>query len=198
MVFTSLSFAACFLGVIALYRILPHRAQNWLLLAAGYAFYAAWDWRFVGLLAVDTMVAYSCGLLLGRIEDGRRRAAVFACGLGALLVLLGFFKYFNFFAENLQLLAGLAGWRLDGLTLNVVLPVGISFYTFVAMGYVIDVYRRQTTPCRNLVDVAAFIGFFPTLLAGPIVRASSLLRQIRSPRSPLPFAGPRRPAAGPA
>jgi alginate O-acetyltransferase complex protein AlgI len=184
MLFNSIHFVAFFLVLYALYRVLPHRGQNWLLLAGSYVFYASWDWRFLGLLAVSTLVAYACGLLLGRIEDGRRRRLVLAAGLGVHLALLGFFKYFNFFAENLQALLGLAGWRADGFTLKVILPVGISFYTFIAMGYVIDVYRRQVEPCRNLVDVAAFIGFFPTLLAGPIVRASALLRQIRLPRSP--------------
>jgi D-alanyl-lipoteichoic acid acyltransferase DltB (MBOAT superfamily) len=105
-------------------------------------------------------------------------------GIGIHLALLGFFKYFGFFAESLQALLNVAGWRLDTPTLKVLLPVGISFYTFIAMSYVFDVYRRQIEPCPNLVDVAAFIGFFPTLLAGPIVRASTLLRQLRLPRSP--------------
>ena len=184
MVFTSLHFVVFFLAVLGLYRLLPHRGQNWLLLAASYAFYASWDWRFLGLLALVTAVAYLCALRLARLDDGRTRSLVLLAGLGAHLALLGFFKYFDFFGENLRALAGLAGWRLDGVTLGVLLPVGISFYTFVAMGYVIDVYRRQAAANRNLVDVAAFIGFFPTLLAGPIVRASSLLRQIGSPRSP--------------
>jgi len=184
MVFNAVHFVAFFLAVYALYRVLPHRGQNWLLLVASYAFYASWDWRFVGLLAVSTLVAYASGLLLGRVGDDRRRKAVLVSGLAAHLVLLGFFKYFNFFAENLQALVALAGWRLDAVTLKVVLPVGVSFYTFVAMSYVIDVYRRQAEPCRDLVETAAFIGFFPTLLAGPIMRASSLLRQIRAPRSP--------------
>ena len=184
MVFNSLHFAVFFLAVLGLYRLLPHRGQNWLLLAASYYFYASWDWRFLGLLSASTAVAYVCGLLLGRLDKERERQLVLLAGLGVHLTLLGFFKYFNFFAENLQALFGLAGWRLDGITLRVLLPVGVSFYTFVAMSYVIDVYRRQTEPCRNLVDVAAFIGFFPTLLAGPIVRASSLLTQIRAPRPP--------------
>jgi D-alanyl-lipoteichoic acid acyltransferase DltB (MBOAT superfamily) len=192
MVFNSLYFAAFFLVVYALYRVLPHRGQNWLLLAASYTFYASWDWRFVGLLAASTLAAYACGLLLGRIEAGRQRTLVLLGGLGFHLALLGFFKYFNFFAENLQAVLSLAGWRADGFTLTVLLPVGISFYTFVAMSYVIDVYRRQAQPCRNLVDVAAFVGFFPTLLAGPIVRASSLLRQLRAPRTP----GPAQVAEG--
>jgi D-alanyl-lipoteichoic acid acyltransferase DltB (MBOAT superfamily) len=183
MVFNSIPFIAFFLAVYALYRVLPHRGQNWLLLVASYVFYASWDWRFLGLLVACTTVAYGCALLLGRIEDARMRRLVLIAGLGVHLALLGFFKYFNFFAGNLQALLSLAGWRTDGLTLKVLLPVGVSFYTFVAMSYVIDVYRRQVDPCRNLVDVAAFIGFFPTLLAGPIVRASTLLRQIHSPRS---------------
>ncbi|HSP90048.1 MAG TPA: MBOAT family O-acyltransferase [Vicinamibacterales bacterium] len=184
MVFNSLHFAVFFLAFLGLNRLLPHRGRNWLLVAASYYFYASWDWRFLGLLIVSTLTAYACGVLLGRLEDEKRRRLVLFAGLGVHLALLGFFKYFGFFAENLQALIGLAGLRADGFTLQVLLPVGISFYTFIAMSYVIDVYRRQTGPCRNLVDVAAFIGFFPTLLAGPIVRASSLLRQIREPRSP--------------
>ena len=184
MVFNSLHFAVFFLVFLGLYRMLPHRGQNWLLLAASYYFYASWDWRFLALLIACTGVTYVGGRLLGGLEDGRKRTLVFLAGLGVLLALLGFFKYFNFFAENLLALVGLAGWTLDAFTLKVLLPVGISFYTFIAMGYMIDVYRRQTEPCRDLVEVAAFIGFFPTLLAGPIVRASSLLRQIRTPRSP--------------
>jgi D-alanyl-lipoteichoic acid acyltransferase DltB (MBOAT superfamily) len=184
MVFTSLPFVIFFAAVLALYRLLPHRGQNWLLLAASYYFYASWDWRFPALLAVSTTVAYGCGLLLARFDGGRARKLVLAAGLGAHLVLLGFFKYSNFFSENLQALLAVAGWTLDSITLRVILPVGVSFYTFVAMGYIIDVYRRQAAPSRSLVDVAAFIGFFPTLLAGPIVRASSLLRQISTPRFP--------------
>jgi alginate O-acetyltransferase complex protein AlgI len=184
MLFNSVHFVAFFLALYALYRALPHRGQNWLLLAGSYYFYASWDWRFLGLLAATTVVAYACGLLLGRIEDERRRQLVFFAGLGIHLALLAFFKYFNFFSENLRALLSVAGWRLDAFTIQVLLPVGISFYTFVAMSYVFDVYRRQIEPSRSLIDVAAFIGFFPTLLAGPIVRASTLLRQIRLPRSP--------------
>lgn len=184
MVFNSLHFAGFFLAFLGLYRLLPHRGQNWLLVAASYYFYATWDWRFLGLLIVSTLTAYACGVLFGRLEDEKQRRLVLVAGLGVHLALLGFFKYFGFFAENLRALVGLAGLRADGFTLQVLLPVGISFYTFIAMSYVIDVYRRQSEPCRSLVDVAAFIGFFPTLLAGPIVRASSLLRQIREPRSP--------------
>ena len=184
MVFNSLQFIAFFLLVLGFYRVLPHRGQNVLLLVASYVFYASWDWRFLGLLVVCTAVAYVCARLLGRFGDGRARTLVLLLGVGTHLALLGVFKYFDFFGDTLRTLLGLAGWQLDSFTLKVLLPVGVSFYTFVAIGYVIDVYRRHTDPCEDLVDVAVFIGFFPTLLAGPIERASSLLRQIRSPRSP--------------
>ena len=184
MVFNSLHFVVFFMAVYGLYRLLPHKGQNWLLLIASYYFYASWDWRFLGLLIASTIVDYSSGLLLGRTDDHRRRTLVLVAGLGFNLAVLGFFKYFNFFAENLQVVLALAGWRPDLFTLRVLLPIGISFYTFVGMSYVVDVYRRQVEPTRSLLDFGVFVGYFPTLLAGPILRASLLLPQIASPRSP--------------
>lgn len=190
MVFNSLQFVWFFLAVYALYRLLPvltsteraHRGQNWLLLVASYYFYAAWDYRFVALLAASTLVDYSCGLLLGRMTDQRSRRLVMALSIGFNLTLLGFFKYFNFFADNLQSLFAAIGWQLDFVTLRVLLPIGISFYTFVTMSYVIDVYRREIAPTRNLVDFAVFVAYFPHLVAGPILRATALLPQIARPR----------------
>jgi len=184
MVFNSLHFVVFFMAVYGLYRLLPHKCQNGLLLIASYYFYASWDWRFLGLLIASTVVDYSSGLVLGRLEDHRRRKIVLVASLGFNLAMLGFFKYFNFFAENLQAVLALIGWRPDMFTLRVFLPIGISFYTFVGMSYVVDVYRRQVEPTRSLLDVGVFIGYFPTLLAGPILRASLLLPQIASPRSP--------------
>jgi alginate O-acetyltransferase complex protein AlgI len=182
MVFNSLHFVWFFLAVYTIYRLLPHRGQNWLLLIASYYFYAAWDWRFLGLLAASTIVDYSCGLLLARAEaPGKRRLLLWA-SLGFNLTLLGFFKYFNFFADSLHALLLTAGWRLDVVTLRVLLPVGISFYTFVTMSYVIDVYRREIAPTRNLVNFAVFVAYFPHLVAGPILRASRLLPQIEEHR----------------
>src|SRR5262249_17284595 len=96
---------------------------------------------------------------------------------------LGFFKYFNFFADNLHALFGAVGWRLDFVTLRVLLPVGISFYTFVTMSYVIDVYRREIAATRNFVDFPVFVAYFPHLVAGPILRASKLLPQIHAART---------------
>jgi D-alanyl-lipoteichoic acid acyltransferase DltB (MBOAT superfamily) len=183
MVFNSLNFVWFFLVVYTLYRVLPHRAQNWLLLIASYYFYAAWDWRFLGLLIGSTLVDFTCGLLLGRTESPARRRAILCLSLGFNLAMLGFFKYFNFFADSLHGVFGALGWRLDFVTVRVLLPVGISFYTFVTMSYVIDVYRRDIEPARNLVDFGVFVAYFPHLVAGPILRASRLLTQIDAPRS---------------
>jgi len=182
MVFNSLHFLWFFVVVYALYRLLPHRAQNWLLLVASYYFYASWDWRFLGLLLASTIVDYSCGRLIERSSGPRRRKTLLCLSLGFNLTLLGFFKYFNFFADNLHGLFGALGWQLDFVTLRVVLPVGISFYTFVTMSYVIDVYRREIPSTRNLLDFAVFVAYFPHLVAGPILRASKLLPQIHNPR----------------
>jgi len=182
MVFNSLQFVWFFLIVYGLYRILPHRGQNWLLLVASYYFYAAWDYRFVALLAASTIVDYTCGRVLASMMSQPRRRAVMWISIGFNLTLLGFFKYFNFFAANLQTLFAAIGWHLDFVTLRVLLPIGISFYTFVTMSYVIDVYRRQIQPTRNFVDFAVFVAYFPHLVAGPILRATALLPQITHPR----------------
>ncbi len=182
MVFNSLQFAWFFVVVYALYRVLPHRGQNWLLLVASYYFYAAWDYRFLTLLAASTIVDYSCGRVMGVMTDQRRRRVVMSLSIAFNLTLLGFFKYFNFFADNLQALFTAIGWHFDYVTLRVLLPIGISFYTFVTMSYVIDVYRRQIEPTRNFVDFAVFVAYFPHLVAGPILRATALLPQIAKPR----------------
>jgi D-alanyl-lipoteichoic acid acyltransferase DltB (MBOAT superfamily) len=183
MVFNSLHFLWFFVVVYALYRVLPHRAQNWLLLAASYYFYAAWDWRFLGLLLGSTLVDYSCARALERTEAPGRRKALLTISLTFNLTLLAFFKYFNFFADNLHVAFSAIGWKLDFVTLRVLLPVGISFYTFVTMSYVIDVYRREIPATRDLLDFAVFVAYFPHLVAGPILRASKLLPQIDNPRT---------------
>ncbi|HEX4567272.1 MAG TPA: hypothetical protein VH138_11610, partial [Vicinamibacterales bacterium] len=185
MVFNSLQFLWFFPVVYALYRACTplfgvergRRAENGLLLVASYYFYAAWDYRFVALLAASTIVDYSCGLAMDRLTRERQRRSVMALSLTFNLSLLGFFKYFNFFSDNLAALAAVLGWHLDFVTLRVLLPIGISFYTFVTMSYVIDVYRREIQPTRNFVDFAVFVAYFPHLVAGPILRATTLLPQ---------------------
>jgi alginate O-acetyltransferase complex protein AlgI len=182
MVFNSLHFVWFFIVVYSAYRLLPHRAQNWLLLVASYYFYAAWDWRFLGLLIASTLVDYTCARALSRTAAPGKRRALLVFSLGFNLTLLGFFKYFNFFADSLHGVFGALGWNLDFVTVRVLLPVGISFYTFVTMSYVVDVYRREIPATHDLRDFAVFGAFFPHLVAGPILRASTLLAQIDAPR----------------
>ncbi len=127
MVFNSLQFVWFFIATYILYRVLPHRAQNWLLLVASYYFYAAWDWRFLGLLAASTVVDYTAARLLDGTSFPRRRKLLLCVSLGFNLTLLGFFKYFNFFSDSLHALLTSLGWQMDFVTLRVLLPVGISF-----------------------------------------------------------------------
>jgi D-alanyl-lipoteichoic acid acyltransferase DltB (MBOAT superfamily) len=182
MVFNSVHFAVFFVLVYAAYRLVGHRAQNWLLLGASYYFYAVWDWRFTALLVASTIVSDLGARRLARTEAPRPRLRLLWACLAFHLGTLAFFKYYGFFAENFRVLVEAAGWRADFFTLHVVLPLGISFYTFMAMAYLVDVYRREIEPTRDHLAFAVFIAYFPHLVAGPILRASSLLPQIERPR----------------
>ena len=154
------------------------RAQNVLLLGVSYYFYSRWDARFLSLLILSTVMDFACGLWVACEDDPRRRKAVVALSMALNLGMLGFFKYYNFFAESLHAALAHAGSRSRSGHLEVALPIGISFYTFQSMSYVIDVYRREIPPTRNLVQFAAFVSFFPHLVAGPIMRPTTLLPQI--------------------
>ena len=183
MLFNSLEFLVFFALVYGLYRVLGHRGQNRMLLLASYVFYGAWDWRFLSLILISTLVDYQAGLKIASSDQrGQKRFWLF-CSVATNLSLLGFFKYFNFFAENLAGLFGLFGIQLDPVTLRIVLPVGISFYTFQTMSYTIDIYRGKLAPTRSLPDFALFVAFFPQLVAGPVERARNLLPQILAPRT---------------
>lgn len=182
MVFTSLHFVVFFVVVYAAYRLLPHRPQNWLLLGASYYFYGAWDWRFLSLLVGSTIVDFAVARAIERAEEPRHRKRLLWLSLAFNFGMLGFFKYFNFFAESLATVFDTVGWRLDPVTLNVILPIGISFYTFMTVSYVVDVYRREIPATRSLLDFAVFVAYFPHLVAGPILRASLLLPQISQAR----------------
>jgi len=182
MVFNSLEFAAFFLLVFALYHALGHRAQNALLLGASYVFYGAWDWRFGGLIALSTVVDYTVGLKLAATDDDARRKRWLMASVATNLGILGTFKYAGFFADSLAELAAVGGLDLPRVTTEIVLPVGISFYTFQTLSYTIDIYRRQLQPTRRFIDFALFVAFFPQLVAGPIERASRLLPQVLAPR----------------
>lgn len=182
MVFNSIQFAVFFAVVYCLYRVLPHRVQNVMLLIASYLFYSAWDWRFLGLLIGSTFIDFHVARYIGGHPERAKRRIALILSLVYNLGVLAVFKYFNFFAEGLQRLFGVVGWGLDPLTINVILPMGISFYTFMTISYVIDVYRDEIPPEPKLLDFALFVAYFPHLVAGPILRASKLLPQITHPR----------------
>jgi alginate O-acetyltransferase complex protein AlgI len=173
-------FALLFPAYWALQR--HYKAQNLLLLLAGYFFYACWEPRFLALLILSTVMDFACGLAVDRIEAPRRRKLFVMLSMALNLGMLGYFKYVNFFAESMQLALSKAGIDLPLQHIEVVLPIGISFYTFQSMSYVIDVYRKQIKPTRNLLEFATFVSFFPHLVAGPIMRPTTLLPQIQSPR----------------
>ena len=182
MLFNSYYFWLFFAVVAVLYWRLPHRGQNRLLLVASYYFYGCWDWRFLGLIATSTTIDYFIALAIGRTANRKRRKQLMLLSMSASLGILGFFKYFGFFSRELE--GMLHGLGLPSLIprLDILLPVGISFYTFQTMSYTIDVYRRQCKPTRNYLDFALFVSFFPQLVAGPNERASNFLPQILKPR----------------
>ncbi|MBQ1585342.1 MAG: MBOAT family protein, partial [Muribaculaceae bacterium] len=159
------------------------RWQNLLILVASYVFYGWWDWRFLILIVITSLSSFFSGLLIQHYE-GRRgvQRAVSAANIVLNLGILATFKYFNFFAGNLQALFSALGVTLDWPTLNIILPVGISFYTFQALSYSIDVYARRIKPTRDVVAFFSFISFFPQLVAGPIERATNLLPQMLQER----------------
>ena len=182
MLFSSYIFWVFFAVVYLLYRVLPHRGQNRMLLVASYFFYGCWDWRFLFLLFGTTVVDYFVGLGIGRADMPRRRKGILLISLCANLGLLGVFKYYGFFAHEMMGLLARLGIPASLPMLRVVLPVGISFYTFQEMSYTIDVYRGQTRPVRNFLDFALYVSFFPQLVAGPIERSFHLIPQILTPR----------------
>lgn len=183
MIFNSLPFLIFLVIVYAAYWSLGRRNQNLLLLVASYVFYGWWDWRFLGLLAFSSVGDWWVGWKVGELPPGPKRKAVLLVSIFVNLGILGFFKYFNFFADSLAVLFHHLGLEANYTTLNIILPVGISFYTFQSLGYTIDVYRGRCTPQKNLLDFIAFVSFFPQLVAGPIERASNLLGQFAKERS---------------
>ena len=178
MLFNSLQFILFFAIVYSLYLAFNHKWQNRMLLVASYVFYGTWDWRFLSLIVISTLIDYFCGIKIDETNDVKKRKQFLAISVVANLSMLGFFKYFNFFTENFQALFSSFGFQVQPLFLNIVLPVGISFYTFQTMSYTIDIYKGHLKPTRKFLDFALFVSFFPQLVAGPIERASHLLPQI--------------------
>jgi alginate O-acetyltransferase complex protein AlgI len=188
MLFNSFQFLVFLPIVLAIYYPLPHKAQNRFLLLASLFFYASWDWRFLAPLLITTSIDFWCARRMGAIVSVRglapERKPYLIVSVIANLALLGFFKYFNFFAGSAEQLVRLFGVHLNPWTLRVILPVGISFYTFQALSYTIDVYRGQMHATSSYFDFLLAVLYFPHLVAGPIQRANSLLPQVTKPRSP--------------
>ena len=182
MVFDSYIFVLFFAAVYGAYRLLAHRGQNLMLLAASYIFYGWWDARFLTLIALSTVIDYFAGLTIDSTPHPRKAKQALWISVVFNLGMLGAFKYFNFFVENANALLESMGVESSPWRLDIILPVGISFYTFQTMSYTIDVYRKRLKPTRNFFDFALFVAFFPQLVAGPIERATHLLPQIQKPR----------------
>ena len=186
MLFNSLNFAAFFALVFVLYWFVTNKSlkiQNLLLLVSSYFFYAFWDWRFLFLLIFSTLLDYYSGLKISSAQKESFKSFWFWLSVSVNLGFLGIFKYYNFFIESFAELLLKFGYVINTWTLNIVLPVGISFYTFHGLSYVIDVYKKRITAEKNFIDYAVFVSFFPLLVAGPIERATHLLPQIKIKRS---------------
>jgi len=180
--FNSLQFAVFFVIVYGLYLVLDHKWQNRMLLVASCIFYGSWDWRFLCLMFVSITVDYFCALRVYRADDKKIRKCFLFLSVGVNLFILGFFKYFNFFATSFQDLFAGFGIAVHPLVLRIILPVGISFYTFEAITYIANVYGKKIPPTTSFRDYALFVTYFPHLVAGPIMKAKDLLPQIQRPR----------------
>ncbi len=158
------------------------RSRNCLILLGSYFFYGSWDWRFLGLIILSTAIDYVCAISIEDAKSERARRIWLTVSLVFNLGILGFFKYFNFFADQLISLVGYFGGELNYTTINIILPIGISFYTLQTMSYTLDVFTKRCKAERNPVTVAAYVAFFPQLVAGPILRAHEFMPQLQTVR----------------
>lgn len=186
MLFNSIEFAIFLPLVFLLYWFVLGKSiklQNALLLAASYFFYGWWDWRFLSLIIFSSFVDFFIGRKMGAEEDAKKRKVLLWCSIMVNLGFLGFFKYYNFFAESFASAFTLFGTEFEAVRLGIVLPVGISFYTFQTLSYSIDIYRKKLEPSNDMLAFFAFVSFFPQLVAGPIERATNLLPQFFKERA---------------
>ncbi len=185
MLFNSIDFAIFLPIVFVLYWYATNnnlKFQNLLIVISSYIFYGWWDWRFLFLIFFSTLVDYSAGQKLKREENPKNRKIILWISIVVNLGLLGFFKYYNFFVDNFTTAFSFFGSKINTGTLNIILPVGISFYTFQTLSYTIDVYKKKLEPSDDFVAFTAFVSFFPQLVAGPIERATHLLPQFKRKR----------------
>jgi len=186
MLFNSIDFAIYLPIVFLLYWFVLQKdlkVQNFFLVIASYVFYGWWDWRFLSLIMFSSIVDYSVGIGLSKYEEKTKRRLLLITSILVNVGLLGVFKYYNFFAESFADSFTFFGGHIDPNRLNIVLPVGISFYTFQTLSYSIDVYRKKLEPTKDIISFFAFVSFFPQLVAGPIERAKNLLPQFYVKRS---------------
>ena len=186
MQFNSIDFAIFLPIVFVFYWFVTNKnltLQNLFIVAASYLFYGWWDWRFLSLIFFSTLVDYSVGRLLSKEKRHSQRFILLWTSILVNLGFLGFFKYYNFFLDNFIHAFSFFGTDLKTSSLNIILPVGISFYTFQTLSYTIDVYRQKLEPTKNFFAFAAFVSFFPQLVAGPIERATNLLPQFKKVRT---------------
>lgn len=186
MLFNSIDFAVFLPIVFILYWFVTNKnlnIQNLLIVAASYFFYGWWDWRFLSLILFSTIVDYSIGIALSKNEAVYKRKVLLWISIIVNLGFLGFFKYYNFFLDNFIHAFSLMGTEFSATSLKIILPVGISFYTFQTLSYTIDVYKRNLEPTKDFIAFAAFVSFFPQLVAGPIERATNLLPQFYKKRN---------------
>jgi len=186
MLFNSGEFFFFFVVIYVIYLFSNFNWQNWLLLIASYFFYGSWDPRFLALILASTIIDYISAIQVENnlTKGNKKRAKLWLLfSIFSNLSILGFFKYFNFFVENFITLFKTIGIDLPPMTLHILLPIGISYYTFQSMSYTIDVYRGQQKATRNLRNFALYVSFFPQLMAGPIERARKLLPQMEKPRT---------------
>ncbi|BBM84212.1 MBOAT family O-acyltransferase [Candidatus Uabimicrobium amorphum] len=182
MLFNSNIFIVFFLIVYTIYRTVSHKKQNILLLISSYIFYGFWDYRFLSLILISTIIDFFCGQHIADADSKKAKKKWLLLSVCCNLGILGFFKYFNFFVDSLQQLLQTFDVHPAFLRLEIVLPVGISFYTFQTMSYAIDIYRGKLQPTRSFLNFAVFVAYFPQLVAGPIERAARLIPQIESVR----------------
>ena len=185
MFFNSIDFAIFLPIVFALYWFVANKnlkLQNFLIVAASYFFYGWWDWRFLSLILFSTIIDYTIGQKLRVEENETKRKVLLWSSILLNLGFLGFFKYYNFFLDNFITAFSFFGTEINANSLNIILPVGISFYTFQTLSYTIDVYKRKLEPTNDIIAFSAFVSFFPQLVAGPIERATHLLPQFYKKR----------------
>jgi D-alanyl-lipoteichoic acid acyltransferase DltB (MBOAT superfamily) len=185
MLFNSLDFAFFLPIVFALYWLAKRsiKLQNTILLISSYYFYACWDWRFLSLILISSLVDFLVGIALSNQELVVKRKVLLWTSISVNIGFLVFFKYYNFFVEEFVAVFSMFGREIQANSLNIILPIGISFYTFQTLSYSIDIYKRKLEPSRDFIAFSAFVSFFPQLVAGPIERASNLLPQFLRQRT---------------